>query len=39
MTTATYSKTEERKLNVLQLLKEQIEKAERLKQAQMQLKA
>ena len=31
--------TTARKLNVLQLLKEQIEKAKRLKQAQMQLKA
>jgi hypothetical protein len=35
MTTAMHK----RKLNVLQLLKEQIEKAERLKQAQMLLKA
>ena len=42
MTTATYRgvkyDVEERKLNVLQLLKDQIEKAERLKQAQLQMK-
>jgi len=42
MTTATYRgvkyEVKERKLNVLQLLKDQIEKAERLKQAQLQLK-
>jgi hypothetical protein len=42
MTTATYRgvkyNVEDRKLNVLQILKDQIEKAERLKQAQLQMK-
>jgi hypothetical protein len=42
MTTATYRgvkyDVEEHKLNVLQLIKDQIEKAQKLKEAQSQLK-